>query len=546
MQIDNDGSQRSHPWLIHGLALLLILGAALLHVLYLGWLTPLDLAPDEAHYWDWSRHLDWSYYSKGPLVAYLIHASCWLTGSWSEALTGNQMLAVRLPAVTCGGLLLVSLYVLTIQIFRSPKLALAVVIFGLTMPILALGSTLMTIDSPYCCCWGWALVAGWHAVTRRSLLGWVAAGLLVGVGILAKYTMVLWLPSMGLFLLVAREYRHELLRPGFWIAVCLAGLCCLPILIWNLQNGWVTFRHVGGQAGLTEENGIQWLGPFQFVGVQAAILLGFWFVTWIVAIVHYRPWRATIAPTRYLWCMSAPMFALFLCFSLRTRCEPNWPVTAYLSGLVLAAYWLAEMSTRETSAWAMSLRAGTVTACALGLGTIVIMHRAELVHPLLASVAGAPTAKQPAPLRNVDPTCRLRGWRYLASQIDLIRKQLRDQGEDDPIIVTASWTLPGEIGFYCQGRPQAYCMGILQGDRHSQYDLWHPNPVEEWEGYVQRTFIFVGEMTLPVKTAFDAIEPAQTIVYSVDGRPVASWSVSVCRSYRGVPHILELRKFATF
>src|SRR5438034_44296 len=97
-------------------AAVLILGAAILRLFYLACDCPLDLAPDEAHYWDWSRHLDWSYYSKGPLVAWLIRLSCILFGDLSFALTGSEMLAVRLPAVLCGALLLVSLYVLTVQI----------------------------------------------------------------------------------------------------------------------------------------------------------------------------------------------------------------------------------------------------------------------------------------------------------------------------------------------------------------------------------------------------------------------------------------------
>ena len=112
------------------LAFLLILGAALLHLAYLAWNCPLDLAPDEAHYWDWSRHLDWSYYSKGPLVAWLIRGSCELFGGLSEQYTGSLMFAIRLPAVVCGSLLLVSLYLLTVQVFASSRLALAVVAVG--------------------------------------------------------------------------------------------------------------------------------------------------------------------------------------------------------------------------------------------------------------------------------------------------------------------------------------------------------------------------------------------------------------------------------
>src|SRR5438046_4095111 len=118
-------------------AALLIVAAAVLRLLYLAFDCPLDLAPDEAHYWDWSRHLDWSYYSKGPLVAWLIRLSCSLFGPWSVALTGSEMLAVRLPAVLCGSLLLLSLYVLTVQVFGSDRLALGVLALGLPFPVIA-------------------------------------------------------------------------------------------------------------------------------------------------------------------------------------------------------------------------------------------------------------------------------------------------------------------------------------------------------------------------------------------------------------------------
>src|SRR5215208_6150880 len=115
-------------WLWRGLAAALIVGNAALHVGYLVRDCPLDLAPDEAHYWDWSRHLDWSYYSKGPLVAWMIRASC--------AVFGDVMPAVRLPAVLCGAGLLAALYVLTVQAFGRERLALAVVAAALTVPVL--------------------------------------------------------------------------------------------------------------------------------------------------------------------------------------------------------------------------------------------------------------------------------------------------------------------------------------------------------------------------------------------------------------------------
>src|SRR5690242_21803079 len=106
------------------LAALLILAAAGSHLLYLTGGCRLDLSPDEAHYWDWSRHLDWSYYSKGPLVAWIIRAGCEAFGSLSLATDGTLMPALRLPAALCGSALLAGLYILTYQTFRSDRLSL--------------------------------------------------------------------------------------------------------------------------------------------------------------------------------------------------------------------------------------------------------------------------------------------------------------------------------------------------------------------------------------------------------------------------------------
>src|SRR5438128_6434605 len=139
-------------------AAILIVGATVLRLVYLACDCPLDLAADEAHYWDWSRHLDWSYYSKGPLVALLIRGGCALFGPWAEAATGSLMPAIRLPAVLCGALLLTSLYVLTALTLRREREAALLVAGSLTLPLVAAGGGLMTIDAPYTACWGWALV----------------------------------------------------------------------------------------------------------------------------------------------------------------------------------------------------------------------------------------------------------------------------------------------------------------------------------------------------------------------------------------------------
>ena len=519
-------------WCWRIVAGLLVLTAAGLHGYYFAHECPLDLAPDEAHYWDWSRHLDWSYYSKGPLVAYLIRAGCTLAGNWSRSLTANEMLGVRLPAVVCGSLLLVSLYLLTSQVYRREGLALAVVALALTSPVVVAGSSLMTIDAPYTCCWGWALVLGYHAVFRSSRWAWPVLGCIVGLGILAKYTMILWIPSAGLFLLTTPELRRLLFRPGFWVMTGVAATFCLPILFWNIEHNWVSLRHVSGQAGLQDRQGIFWLGPFEFVGFQFLLLLGFWFIAWGAAMVVHRPWRESDLALRYLWWMSAPMFVVFLLFSFTTHEEPNWPVTAYLSGLVLAAGWLDRRLHAPPGRERMITLAGLLGSCALGLFIILLMHHSEWFGPTLVRLSGPATSQHPLPRRRFDPTCRLRGWQTLGAEIDRLRADLRARGIDS-LLAATSWTVPGELGFYCQGHPQVYSFGLALGDRHSQYDLWTPNPLTDPEHFRGRTFIVIGEVSPLLREAFEEIETSQRVIHCESDQPVSQWTVTVCRGFRG-------------
>jgi len=515
------------------LAAILILGSALVRLVYLGWDCPLDLAPDEAHYWDWSRHLDWSYYSKGPGVAWLIRLSCELFGNLSVMLTGNEMPAVRLPAIICGSLLLTSLFVLTVQVSGRPRLALLVVAVALTTPTLSAGSTLMTIDSPYSCCWGWALVFGYRAVFRQSRLAWWAAGVLVGLGILFKYTMVLWLPSLGLFLLATPQYRPLLGSRGFWNLTALAALSAVPIVIWNASHDWVTFHHVSGLAGLRQdEPRVHWLGPLVLVAVQCALWLVFWFIVWVRAMVRYAPWRQPAPALGYLWWMSAPMFGVFFAFGFKTGGgEPNWPATAYISGIVLAVLWLVD-DLREARGWyRRSALAGLTAACVIGVLLTLLVHGSAWIDPLLAPLAGPVTPEQPFPLRRLDPTLRLRGWRTLAAEVDRIRAKLREQNIE-PVLAATGWSMPGLLGFYCDGHPTAYSLGAALGDRRSQYDFWRPNPISDSEQFVGRTFVIVTHGAFAPLNAFDSVK-SYRVIHVENGQPVAGWVVTVCHGYRG-------------
>ncbi len=524
-------------------AAILILTVTVARVVYLFFYCPYDLAPDEGHYWDWSRHLDWSYYSKGPLIAWIIRAGCEVFGQIAVDVNGTLMPAVRLPAILFGAGLLAGMYVLTYQTFRSDRLALAVVLVALSLPAVALCSIVMTIDAPFLCCWCWALVFGRWALVDGKSWAWPVIGLLVALGILAKYTMALWLLSAGLFVWFTPSRRPLLFGAGFWIMVAVSALSAAPILYWNSQNDWVTFRHVAVQAGVVEgkqSTGIRWRGPIEFALGQCLVLLGFWFVAWVAAMVHFRPWVARSPGTAYLWWMSVPTFVVFAISSVRASGQLNWPVAAYLSGAVLVAgrlyeFLYAPWARRSAHLHPRSRRA--VATIVIGAILTILAHDTRtLTFFDLDPLVPPETVSEPSPMRLYDPAARLKGHRILAGELDKMRRELRDEDGQDPVLAGLRWDQPGLLGFYCEGHPQAYSFGlILHIDRHSQYDFWRPNPVDDAQAFLGRTFLVVGggDPRIDFKDVFDSVTLDRDVVYREHGKAVARWVIFVCRGYKG-------------
>ncbi|HLL90504.1 MAG TPA: glycosyltransferase family 39 protein, partial [Tepidisphaeraceae bacterium] len=253
------------------------------NVAYLHWLCPYDLSGDEAHYWDWSRRLALSYYSKGPLVAYLIRASC--------ATFGDTMQAVRYPAVLCSTGTLLLTYLTARRLFASDRLALGATAALAAVPVLLVGSVLMTIDPPMLTAWAAATYFAVLAIFGGKRWAWVLVGVAVGIGFLAKYSALLWFVGLLGFLWTdARTRRMPRTRisgasddvrapesglegsgvdvGGPLVALGIALLFTIPVIWWNHAHGWVSLRHVAKQTGASSSNGFLWASPFEVIGTQ--------------------------------------------------------------------------------------------------------------------------------------------------------------------------------------------------------------------------------------------------------------------------------------
>jgi len=502
-----------------------------LNLLYLAFLCPHDLAPDEAHYWHWSRHLDWSYYSKGPLVAWLIRASC-------EPF-GDTMFAVRLPAVLSSAALLAGLYVLIADVLHDRRLALGTILCAIALPGVSAGAVLMTIDPPFLACWCWSLVGLNRAIERNSLGWWCIAGFCTALGVLAKYPMLLLPAAMWIWLARKRagsvsDGRAESvasasgsLRVGLLVYSAITLLGCVPILIWSANHDWVSLQHVLGQAGVNPDTEATWTTPLAYIGGQVGLLFGFWFVAVAAGAWRFRRTRDT--GLSLAWWSSVPVWCVFLAASFRTPSQLNWPAAAYVGGSVLAAAWLRDAWTSR------GVRIGLILAVILGSAYSFGLRFPQLFRPMIAAVLPQPSDGNPTPIRKLDPTTRLAGWRTLAAEIDRQRERIREETGEDPVLAGMTWTLPGELAFRCAGQPEVFSFGLALADRHSQYDLWRPNPVSDPEAFRGRTFLYVGDRIPEFDSIFERVEEPIIVTQRERDVPLARWTIWRCRGFRGFP-----------
>ena len=141
----------------------LILAAAILAVtIYRLWYsTQLELVGDEAYYWLWARRLDLAYLDKGPVIAWFIAVG---TAWFGQNPFGLRFFAVLLSTATGIGL-----FLLARRLFSDRVGFWTLLLAGLS-PMFAVGSILMTIDTPLICFWTFAALVFWWAKDSTNFL----------------------------------------------------------------------------------------------------------------------------------------------------------------------------------------------------------------------------------------------------------------------------------------------------------------------------------------------------------------------------------------
>jgi 4-amino-4-deoxy-L-arabinose transferase-like glycosyltransferase len=467
----------------------------------LWFITQMELVPDEAYYWLWSKHLAASYRDKGPGVAWVIAMG---TGLFGPTVFGIRFFAVVLSTAT-GALI----FLLARRLYDD-RVALWSLLVATVIPMVAVGSILMTIDSLSVFFWAWAALIFWRTIHRDKLADWFWLGLAIGAGFLAKFTNGVQLICIGFFLLWSKEHRPLLLSRKMFVMCAAFGASILPILWWNIQTGWVHAIALHSRSGVTNTFQIRPTELLQFIGNQFAVISPLIMAGMVVAAVALIWQRHTDQRIRFLMSHFLPLYGLFAFFSLNKAGQANWAAPALVTGIIFTVVYWREVVARHP-AW----RWGVGSAFAIALFMTAVMHDTD---PFLYAAQRVTDYLHRRPMP--DPLRRARGWADFAAHV----QQAREKNQAN-LLIADNYAQASMMAFYLPDQPTPYLLPETYGA--TQFTLW---PGYEVRPETRALYVTTSDGQLPttLQDEFNKVELVDDFWSRHHGRPMTRFRIYLC------------------
>ena len=374
-----------------------------------------DLVLDEAQYWTWSRELACGYFSKPPMIAWVIRGMTAICGDGEVCIRSASPLLYTLAAFM--------IYLSGRALYGARVGFWSAIVFA-TLPGVSYSANLITTDVPLILLWTIMLYAWVMLVKRRSMRFAVLLGVGIGLGLMAKQAMIYAVLCIAWHAAVSREAREALKGGRAIVAAAIAIVLFAPNVIWNAQHGFPTVKHTGSNIG--------WQYPYvhperliEYIGVQFGVFGPILFVV-LMRSACRELHKASDPGKVLLLSFSLPVLALLSVQAVLSRAHGNWTATAYPAGSIL------------------------VTAVMLELNRNLLFRISLALHLAIAvGLAAAPAFARQWPIfERLQFASRVVGWRESA---DAVRAKLAEERYGSILVDTRE--MAGELLYYLRDVP---------------------------------------------------------------------------------------------
>jgi 4-amino-4-deoxy-L-arabinose transferase-like glycosyltransferase len=402
----------------------------------------IGLSDTEAYYASWVRTPALSYYDHPPIVAW----TAWLTTR-----LGDTPGLVRLGPLLCGVAFDGLLYSLAARLF-SPRAGFFAVALVTVVPVFFYTGFLLNPEAMLAPLWVLLLLHLYDLEGTREAWRPMVLGALIGVAFLAKYTALLAVPVVLLWLASSEQGRRWLRRPSLYAAGLLALALAAPVIVWNARRGWPSVElHLVERAEFSAPESLPaalWRVLRGQIGFYDPLILAAFFAMLAVALS-----RARRDPRyRFLAIASLPVLGFLLVTMVRIGdSEPHWTMVGYVPLLVGIGGWLDEAAPPARRVARLALGATFALSVAVGIGYYFFLRS----PPLMTDLPGY------APER--DPVNETAGW-------GAVRAAIRDETArlgPAAVVAGAHNVLCGHLVMALNDAPPVFCTSL----RRTEFDF---------------------------------------------------------------------------
>lgn len=284
--------------------------------------SPLEVQGDEAQYWYWSTYFDWGYYSKPPLVA-------WIIGIFTSTF-GNSIFILKLPSLLAHFLTSFVLFNLSKAFNRNTEESLWLSITYLLFFAVSLSSNIISTDPFLLLFWSSSLLFFKICLNKKSIKNIILTSIFVALGFYAKYAMIYFFLS-SIVLISFTDNKKELVKSiliiSFFVLILIS-----PHLYWVYSTNWVTFIHTG--------DNFNWNASlYNFEQLINFIVSQFFISTPIILFIFIKQFAKTkkfIQSYSFEIAFSLPILVLITAQSFISRANANWSSVAFIGVTMIA------------------------------------------------------------------------------------------------------------------------------------------------------------------------------------------------------------------
>ncbi len=456
----------------------------------------LELGNDETYYWLYSQQLQWNYFDHPPLIALGIRFF-----TFNLALD-HQEVFVRLSSIA--GCAFSSWFIFKAVSLISNERAgwYAMLLYNVSFYTGVVAGILVMPDSPQMVCWTFCLwMIARISISDRDWIAWISFGIAAGLCIMSKiHGVFLWF-GLGSFILLKK--REWLGIPQLYVALLLSLLIASPILWWNWQYDFITWKFHSERVDITEHISTKDSFGMELLA-QVLVNNPINFALILFALAASFKNRNKISTSLSIYNFIALPMALCLIFiSFFRDIWPHWSGPAYSTLLPLAAIWLDKK--KSSHQYPVPLRWAT------GL-FLVFLIAWPLTVELYPGTFGTKVGKD---LGKGDFTLDKYGWKEAGDTFQVLYNKETTSGlmpKESPVVCSNWWG--AHLEYYFCNAGEIPMIGLGKITQLHQYAWLNKKRMEQTNmnfAYCILSSIESGETPSVYKEYYKNMDPITTI-----------------------------------